>query len=224
MGNFIDITGQKFGRLTAIKKTRSDKCGHAIWLCKCVCGKEKEILGTHLVQGNINSCGCIRLENQKYIINKYKIDITTYLRLKRLLRKMYARCYNKNDKSFKNYGGRGIEICDEWLNKENGFEKFCEWSINNGYKEELSIDRIDFNGNYEPDNCRWATMLEQENNKRNNINITYKGETKTLKQWSKLFKIPYNTTYSRYSRGFELDKVFSFKDLRYKGEKNERNN
>lgn len=98
---------------------------------------------------------------------------------------MKQRCCGYNAKSYKHYGGRGITVCEEW---RNSFEAFYEWAMANGYSDSLTLDRIDVNGNYEPSNCRWATMKEQNNNKRNNRNITYKGETHTLAQWIEILK------------------------------------
>ena len=107
---------------------------------------------------------------------------------------MKDRCYNPNDKRYKDYGGRGITICDEWL---NNFESFYEWSINNGFEEHLSIDRIDVNSNYEPSNCRWADIETQCNNRRSNVYIEYNGETKTLKQWCNFLQLNYKKTHDR---------------------------
>ena len=116
------------------------------------------------------------------------------------------RCLNKNSPAYKNYGGRGIKICDEW---KNSFESFCSWAITNGYKKELSIDRIDVDGNYEPSNCRWATLKEQNNNKRTNINLTYNGESHSLIEWSYILGICKATLSSRLCRGWSTEKTLS---------------
>lgn len=110
---------------------------------------------------------------------------------------MKTRCYNKNYNRYDDYGGRGITICDEWI---NDFKAFYDWSMSNGYKDNLTIDRIDVNGNYEPDNCRWADRKTQANNRRNNVYLTYNGKTKTISQWSRELNIPENTIRSRYYR------------------------
>lgn len=107
---------------------------------------------------------------------------------------MKSRCYNKNNPSYKNYGARGITVCIEWL---NNFEMFYNWAINNGYDDNLTIDRIDNNKGYEPYNCRWITHIEQQYNRTNNFNITYKGITKTITQWARDLRIPYSTLYKR---------------------------
>lgn len=211
--NFVDLTGKRFEKLIVLKMNGKDKNGHCKWLCQCDCGNIKSILATHLIRGNIRSCGCLRLDNRKNILTQCNIDLNIYIRLHHILAGMKRRCNDKNDKNFKNYGGRGIKICDEWLNPENGITNFCNWAINNGYQDNLTIDRIDVNGNYEPSNCRWVTLKEQENNRRNNVFLKYNGQIKTLKQWAEKIDIPYNTLYSRYCREFELLKNHIIKKI-----------
>ena len=152
----IDITGNKYGKLTVIKFDHSND-GNSYWLCKCECGKETVARGSHLKTGNTKSCGC--LSNTRNV--KHNL---TYTRLYKTWTNMKGRCYNKKDKNYKHYGGRGIKICDEW---RNNFINFYNWSITHGYRDDLTIDRIDVNGNYEPENCRFITIKEQQSNKRN---------------------------------------------------------
>lgn len=125
--------------------------------------------------------------------------------------RMKHRCVNENDKDFKHYGGRGIKVCAEWLDKELGFTNFYYWAMKNGYQDNLTIDRIDVNGNYEPANCRWATILEQRNNMRSNVVFTYKGKTMNLKQWSNYLGLRYSTLCTRWKRGKSLEELFSKK-------------
>lgn len=176
-----NIAGERYGKLVAINpiKNKKTKKGSYYWLCKCDCGNYKEIAQNNLHSGHTRSCGCLLGDKHNNVRNKNKRIYNIYLN-------MIARCYNKNNISYKNYGAKGITICDEW--KEN-CEAFYIWSIENGYQDNLTIDRINVNGNYEPSNCRWATRLQQANNTTQNRFITYKGETHTLAEWSRILGI-----------------------------------
>lgn len=168
----LDLTGQKFGRLTAIEK-HSKQNGHIVWLCQCDCGNTATVQGTRLKQGRTNSCGCLWVESIANFNHSERRKETTRkaktkhgmkgTRVYRIWQAMKSRCGNSNVPCYSYYGGRGIKVCDEWL---NSFESFYEWSMVNGYAADLTIDRIDVNGNYEPSNCRWVTMAEQNKNKR----------------------------------------------------------
>ena len=125
-------------------------------------------------------------------------------RLYKIYQMMKDRCYNKNSTSYKYYGARSITICDEWL---NGFDVFYNWAMNNGYRDDLTLDRVDLNGNYEPDNCQWATPKQQANNRRNNVELTYANKTQTMKQWSETLKIPYGTFLSRHNRNNSVEHI-----------------
>lgn len=205
MGKLIDITGQKFGRLTALKRVKNDKQNCVCYLCKCDCGKEVIVRSSSLKNGNTQSCGC--LQKQTAIItsknNFTKHNLSNH-RIYRIYRGIKNRCYNKNEKAFINYGGRGILICEEW---RNNFENFYNWAINNGYDDNLTIDRIDVNGDYCPENCRWANRIQQANNKSNNTKIKYNNEEHTLAEWARILGYSYSTMRHRYYRNWDVEKM-----------------
>ena len=138
-----------------------------------------------------------------------KIHGESKTRLYKIWKGIKERCHNPNNTAFRNYGGRGIGICDEW-NGKNGYIPFREWALQNGYSDDLTIDRIDVNGNYAPSNCRWVTLTEQSRNKRTTILSTFNGETRTLKEWSEILGINYQTLYRRiFIYGWDTDKAFN---------------
>lgn len=209
MARYEDLTGKKFNYLTVIKLKEKNKKGTR-WLCKCKCGNRVIVLASHLKDGHTKSCGCFRK-------NKSKEEHPTYKHGKRHSRiystwvNMKTRCYNKNVKAYKNYGERGIIICDDWIDKENGFINFYNWAIKNGYKDDLTIERINVNGNYEPNNCKWVTYKEQNNNRRSNMYIEYKNEKHTLQEWSEILPIKISSNLLRYRivKGWGVEKSFN---------------
>lgn len=184
---FEDLTGNRYGKLTVVKRVYKDGERKTHWLCKCDCGNETVVSSDNLKNGHTKSCGCLRVETSKVSLTTHGLSKT---RLYKIYKGMKARTTNSSCNEYKNYGGRDIKICDEWL---NDFTAFYCWAMGNGYKDGLTIDRIDVNGNYEPSNCRWATMKEQQNNRTNNHNITHNGETLTMKQWAEKLGINYKT-------------------------------
>lgn len=205
MGELHDLTGKKFFRWTVIEKAGNLKSGNATWLCKCDCGTTRIVIGSNLTRGLSKSCGCYNIEKAtERIINTKNTKHGLYnTKLYKVFASMKGRCYNKRDKAYKNYGMRGIKICDEWL---NDFMCFYNWSIENGYEEGLSIERLDVNGNYEPSNCKWITLHEQQFNKTDTHYLTYNNETKSIAEWSIETGIPYNTLRGRVRRGWSDEK------------------
>jgi len=198
----MNIAGKTYERLTVLKL--SHKKGHkTFWLCECECKKLTTVETYKITSGLTKSCGCYGKEIR---INRLKKHGLTNSGIYNTWHSMLYRCENEKDPRYKDYGGRGIKVCDEW----HDLNKFYEWAINNNYKRGLSIDRIDPNGNYEPNNCRWATRVIQMNNRRNNNYITVKGRTKTVKNWSRITGLPYTVISSRLSRGWNEVEAITF--------------
>jgi hypothetical protein len=176
MGKKIDLTGQHFGRLTVLGISDKRTGRRVMWNCVCLCGNHVAKTTTDLMRkkGNVKSCGCLFREK----IYKHGQHGT---RLYRIWKGMKDRCFRKNNEYYKNYGGRGITVCREWL---DSFEAFHKWAVSHGYADNLSIDRINNDGNYEPGNCRWATPKEQARNRSKNVYITIDGITKTISDWA----------------------------------------
>lgn len=186
-----DLKNQKFGKLTVIEKCNKDKYHRNQWLCQCECGNKKIILEQSLLSGATKSCGCL----QKNIVKNFaKLNFTKHSQSKTRIYNIWcnikSRCYNKNNNRYYCYGAKGITVCQEW---RDNFSNFYNWAINNGYKENLTIDRIDVNSNYDPSNCRWVDYKTQANNKSNNHYITYNGETHSLSEWARIKNIKVST-------------------------------
>lgn len=162
----IDLTGEVFGRLTVVKRNGS-RYKVPLRECKCECGSTCYVVSKSLLNGSTRSCGCYRHECERETLSKSRITHgQSHTRLYRTWTNMLARCSNPKESHYPDYGGRGITVCDKWRN----FETFAKWANNNGYTEALTIDRINVNGNYEPNNCRWTTMAVQNRNKRTTRN------------------------------------------------------
>lgn len=190
---YEDLTGQKFGRLTVIKL--SDKKNERIyWECLCECGDRKNIPAKQLKSGKTNSCGCIQKETISNISKRHGKSKT---RIYTIWVGMKMRCNNANCKAYKHYGDRGIKLCDEW----NDFEQFEEWAKCNGYNDDLSIERIDYNDGYNPKNCTWIPINKQSSNRRSVVNIEYNGEIKLLTEWARYFNISHSTVQYHLKKG-----------------------
>lgn len=195
-----DLTGDRYGKLRVIKRDEN-RSGRAYWICECDCGNIVSVRGSRLVDGVTKGCGCMKNKGTHGDAPRGGIK-----RLYRIYNNMLSRCNNPNSSEYSNYGGRGICVCKEW---SDDYMAFKEWAIENGYSDELSIDRLNVNGNYEPDNCRWATRKEQSNNKSNHILITLNDVTLNAKQWSKKLGINYQTVVARYRKGLAAKDILS---------------
>lgn len=209
MGKLIDLTGKKFGRLEALRKTdQRSSSGSVKWLFKCECGNEKIILGKSVTSGAVKSCGCLHSECAKIQGKKKKTHGMKPPRLYAIWNGMKSRCYNKNNPKYKIYGARGVEVCKTW---KKSFVKFRDWALSNGYSDKLSIDRINVDGNYEPDNCRWATQKEQQRNRRNNHIVIIDGKEMCLARVAERYGVNSNTLRNRIRNGIDIEEAIQFK-------------
>lgn len=205
--NIKNLIGQKFGRLTVIgiADTNTRK---TFWICQCDCGNMKNVRSDSLQSGAIKSCGCLKKEQDSKNLSANHSHKMSGTRIYGIWQGMKGRCYNVHDPRYHRYGARGIIVCEEW---NNSFEKFFEWALQNGYSDELTIDRINNDGIYEPQNCRWSNCKEQSNNRSTNIEITIGNSKKTLTEWCEIFQLDYKAVVARYHRnGFiSIDDLFN---------------
>lgn len=190
MSALIDITGNKYGMLTVIRRVENAPKGVARWECRCDCGNVAIVRGRNLKNGSVKSCGCLIGVSNK----SRSTHGMSRTRLYQVWINIKARCYHESHPAYKSYGARGVKMCNEWL---NSFEAFAEWSLSNGYRDELTIERVDNNGDYEPENCKWIRLGEQAKNRRSNIMITYQSETHNLSEWCEKYKKDYRLVYNR---------------------------
>lgn len=202
MRAFRDLTNEKFGKLLVCEYKGRNEKGINLWLCKCNCGKEKVVTQQSLTSG-AKSCGCSRIGNKNGV--KHNLYNT---RLSRIWHSMYCRCNYPSTNQYKNYGGKGIKVCEEWCGRE-GFLNFYNWAINNGYQDTLTLDRIDNNKDYTPHNCRWLTQKEQANHRTNNKIIEINGIIKTSKQWCEMYNISQTTLNDRLKRGWTIEQALT---------------
>lgn len=188
-----DLTNQRFGKLLVVKKAYTLN-KNVYWECLCDCGKTTFVYTYNLIGNRIKSCGCLKLD---ILIQRSTKHNQRHTKLYEVWKSIKQRCFNPNNSSYHNYGGRGINICEEW---KNDFMSFYNWSMKNGYKEGLTIDRINNDGNYEPSNCRWTTRLVQCNNTRVNKYVTINNETKSVADWCRHYNISYSLVHQRYKR------------------------
>lgn len=208
VGKIKDISGQKFGRLTVVAladRTLWRGEGKTAWVCRCDCGQEKILTGYSFTGGGVKSCGCLQRESATVRATKHGHRLkgkssAAYSSW----RSMMTRCENKNHHNYKNYGGRGITVCDRWKGV-NGFRNFLE-DMGNPPSERHTIDRIDSNGDYTPQNCRWATPKQQQRNKRSNRFLEFNGQRKTLIEWAEITRIHAGTISSRLKKGWSVER------------------
>lgn len=211
---FVDISGSDVNYLHVIKYAGRDKYHVSYFLCQCICGEFTIVDSYSLRHNQIKSCGC---KNKEFINNEFHLTHGDSKRgnishLYMIWSDMKYRCTNPKNRKYYRYGARGIKVCDKWLDKEHGYENFKSWALENGYKDNcgLSIDRIDVDGNYCPENCRWADNKMQQNNKRNTIYIAIGKRIFPLSIWAEILNISKNTIRNRIENGWSIkDAVFT---------------
>lgn len=206
MPKFVDLTGKRYGKLVVLEKAKSVN-KRTYWMCACDCGNVVLIRSDTLGR-NANSCGCLKKEQDKKNLDKY-IHGKSHGRLSSIWYHIKTRCNDEKSDKFQHYGGRGISVCDTW---EKDYLEFEKWALLNGYTKEMTIDRIDVDGDYSPENCRWIPFSQQANNKRNTLWVEYNSQATSLKDAYDQEKpnIGYNTTRKRYHRGErDLNKLFA---------------
>lgn len=195
MAKAAELKGQRFGRLVVVDRAENTSDGKARWLCRCSCGKECVATTDHLRSGHTQSCGCLNADRTSEA-NKTHGDSGSRLYI--TWRNMLRRCYYPKDKSFCRYGAKGIKVCEEW----HDYEKFKEWATQNGYSDDLTIDRIDNNKGYYPHNCRFASAKSQANNRGTTLKIEYNGLVKSASEWGEIVGISAKTIRKRLSNGW----------------------
>lgn len=180
-----NLVGQRFGKLVVVERLPTNRHGEIEWLCQCDCGNTHKATSYNLTQGRTTQC-------RQCMINQIACANTKHncspKRLHEIWVNMKTRCHNQHYSLYHRYGGRGIKVCDEW---EHSFANFREWALNNGYSKDLTIDRIDNDGDYCPENCKWSTVTEQSNNRISNRILVLNGEPDTMANWSRRTGIPY---------------------------------
>lgn len=185
---FVDLTGRKFGRLTVVATAGKNKRGRILWACECSCGATTIVAGSDLTTGNTKSCGCLQKDRTSQAAHKHGFNGTSTYSSWACMKE---RCLNPKNKGYKDYGGRGITVCERWM-------RFEDFLADMGEKPEgATIERIDNDKGYFPENCRWASKLEQNRNRRSNRRITFQGETRTLSEWAEILGIHWGTLLSR---------------------------
>lgn len=207
--NDESLIGKKYGRLTIVGfEKKPAKMRGWNWIVECDCGVKKAVSPSDVKSGKVKSCGCLLRETTSKRMKKFEHSIYDNKRLYGIYNGIKKRCYNQAEQRYKDYGGRGIQMCEEWLDFKKGFDNFVKWSLENGYSEELTIDRINVNGDYCPNNCRWITRSEQNGNTRNTRWVEYKGEHIQLFKLCEQLGVSYDTVHDRiYDKGWSVEKA-----------------
>lgn len=206
-GQFEDLTGWRFGRLVVIGRD-DRKSRKPYFNCQCDCGNVKSVRSDSLKAGLVRSCGCMKKEQDRTNLTAAHTHKMSGTRIYEIWQGIKKRCYNMHDVRYDRYGGRGIKVCPEW---KESFPAFYDWAMQSGYNEKLTIDRINNDGDYCPENCRWANNKEQARNRSTNVRITIGNATKTLTEWCEIFEIDSSVVFARYNRnGFiGIDELFN---------------
>ena len=207
MAQFNDLSGNRFDMLLVLHRVENSPDGYVQYLCLCDCGNTKVIKGHNLLNGKTHSCGCLKkkmMAEKQFIHGEAGSRHCQPNRLYRIWRGMVDRCTRPNFRQWKDYGGRGITVCNEW---RNDYQNFKQWAYSNGYDDNLTIDRKNNDGNYEPSNCRWIPFEEQMNNRRTNHLLSLNGKTQSMKKWSNEIGINYGTLKSRIKSGWPIERA-----------------
>lgn len=197
-----DISGMRIGHLVVLKYEGQDLRHHALWSCLCDCGKTIRVNSSNLIWGNTKSCGCLR---KKLNTEKCTTHGLSKTRLYEIWAGMKKRCINPNSHAYERYGGREITVCNEWMD----FPPFYKWAIANGYEEDLTIERKNNDGNYEPSNCVWATYKIQARNMKTNHRISFRGEVFCINEWAEKLNIAPGTLWNRIKLGWSTERAFT---------------
>ena len=211
----IDETGNRYGLFTVVGRGENAKNGQARWICRCDCGQERLVAGNALRAGKALSCGC------RHKLGLHRTHSMSGTRLYTIWVNMKSRCLKPNASGYSAYGGRGISVCDEWLS----FEGFMEWAMSHGYNDNLTIERIDVDGNYCPSNCKWITSHEQAGNRQDSVFVTAHGKRMNIADWARELGCSPYTLYYRAKAGWTDEEIvdvgFGYKNQMYRKVRNE---
>lgn len=212
MPEFKDLTNKNFGEWLVLYRDEDHVTPKGFkftaWRCRCSCGTERTVLANALLSGRSTSCGCVHNAKQRNVArNNFTTHGESKSRLYKIWLGMKKRCYNQNSTNYKNYGNRGISVCDEWL---EDYPKFKDWSLSHGYSDELTIDRINVNLGYCPENCRWVDLIAQANNRRNSRFYTIDGISKTIRGWADEYGIHNRRLYEHIHKGEDIAEAIKY--------------